>query len=123
MAISSSLSASLSAYTDKIGQMTVIAPRGWRCSALIGADGSEGITVFPPGTTTASPEAIRGIETSACYGCTTGQACALFPAAARAWRASFHSPCPAHRPAAESVDRLSATVVAFEDPAFVKGER
>jgi hypothetical protein len=121
LAVATPLSGSLAAYTDTQGSMTVIAPRGWRCSATYGADGSGGVRVFPRGHASAG-ETIVGGETSACYGCTTGQACALFAAAARAYRSSFPGACPVRRPARETIARLSSTVVAFEDPPHIRGE-
>jgi len=66
-------------------------------------------------------EAVVARETSVCYGCTTGQACVFFQAAAKANEAAYHIPCDAHKPRQESVDQLSPTVVAFEDPPGVKG--
>lgn len=123
LAVATPLTSSLAAYTDTQGYMTVIGPRRWKCSASYGADGSGGVDVFPRGSTAMSTrEGIFGSETSACYGCTVGQACALFPAAARANQTTYHAPCTAHRPTRESVSQLSATVVAFEDPPYVKGE-
>ena len=119
LSISTPLAASLAAYTDGEGLMAVAAPRGWRCSAAIGADGSGQVRVVPPKP---AREVVVGSETSACYGCTTGQACALFPAAARAYQAAYHSACPARRPPREAVYYLSKTLVAFEDPPYVKGE-
>jgi hypothetical protein len=119
LAVPSALASSLAAYTDTQGYMTVIAPRGWRCSATYGADGSGGVRVEPRRSTR---EGVVAGETSACFGCTTGQACALFSAAARAYTAAYHGACPERRPPQESVYRLSATVVAFEDPPYVKGE-
>ena len=123
LSISTPLASSLAAYTDTQGLMTVIGPRGWKCSASYGADGSGGVTVFPRGSSATSPvEGIVAGETSACYGCTTGQACALFPTAEEAFQAAYRYACPAHRPPRESIYRLSKTVVAFEDPSYVKGE-
>lgn len=113
----------LAAYTDREGYMTVLAPRGWRCSADYGADGSGGLSVMPAGAATGSRvEAVVAGETSVCYSCTNGQACALFPAAALAYRSAYGSACPGRRPPRESVVRLSAKLVAFEDPAFVRGD-
>ena len=122
LAITTPLARSLAAYTDTQGLMTVVGPRGWRCSASYGADGSGGVTVTPRGSHPSEQEGIVGGETSACYSCRVGQACPLFPDAARALRAAYRQPCPSHRPARESVDRLSSTVVAFEDPPYVKGD-
>jgi hypothetical protein len=123
LAASTPLANSLAAYTDTQGYMTVIGPRRWRCAANYGADGGGGVSVFPKGSLTASGgEAIVTHETSACVGCTAEQACALFPAAASAYRAIWGSPCPTHRPKQESIHRLSARVVTFEDPPSVKGD-
>jgi hypothetical protein len=122
LAVSTALAGSLSAYTDTQGYMTVIAPRRWRCSASYGADGSGGVRVLPKGASVSKKEGIAASETSACFGCTTAQACALFPAAATAYRSAYNLPCPARRPPRESAYRLSKTVVAFEDPPYVKGE-
>ncbi len=121
LAVVTPLSGSLAAYTDRQGYMTVAGPRGWRCSASYGADGSGGVRVFPGGRASLQ-EGIVGAETSACFGCTSAQACALFPLAARAYRSAYPGPCPARRPARETISRLSPTVVAFEDPAHVQGE-
>ena len=122
LAAATPLSTSLAAYTDTQGYMTVVGPRGWKCSASYGADGSGDVRVFPPSAATPKQEGIVGSETSACYGCTTGQACALFPAAAKAYQSAYQGACPSHRPPRETTYRLSATVVAFEDPPYVKGE-
>jgi hypothetical protein len=117
------LARSLAAYTDTQGYMTVVAPRQWRCSASYGADGSGGVSVYPQASISASGgEAVVGSETSACFGCTVGQACVFFPAAARAYSSTFGSACPHHRPRREAVTHLSATVVAFKDPPYVKGD-
>ena len=41
--------AELAIYTDDQGRMRLLAPRSWSCSAMYGADGSGGITVYPTG--------------------------------------------------------------------------
>jgi len=120
--VATPLAGSLAAYTDRQGYLTVVGPRGWNCAASYGADGSGGVSVFPRGASATSIEAIAGSETSVCYGCTTGRACVFFPAAAKAYPVAYQSACPARKPRRESTDRLSATVIAFEDPPFVKGE-
>ena len=74
--VGTALSGSLAAYADTQGYVTVIAPRGWRCSAGYGVDGSGGLRVAPRGS---AREGIVASETSACSMCTTGQACALLP--------------------------------------------
>jgi hypothetical protein len=123
LAVSTRLASSLAAYTDTQGYVTVIGLREWKCSANYGADGVGGVSISPKGSVAASGgEAIVARETSACAGCTAGQACALFPAAARAYRAIWGSPCPTHRPKQESIHALNTRVVAFTDPPYVKGD-
>jgi hypothetical protein len=112
----------LSLYADTQGIMELLGPKGWSCAAFYGADGSGGITVYPPGAGQSSPAAIDGSETSACFGCTLGQACPLFPDAAKAYRTGFGQACPTRPPAAETVMPITAGIVSFEDPPGVKGD-
>src|SRR6516225_9063931 len=78
--------AELAIYTDDQGRMRLLAPRSWSCSAMYGADGSGGITVYPTGesvpsdwgagwkiSATSPVQAVIGSQTSACFGCTVGQ--------------------------------------------------
>jgi hypothetical protein len=37
------------ACTDERGLVRVLAPRGWSCNAMFGADGSGGVALYPPG--------------------------------------------------------------------------
>lgn len=122
VAVPQALAADLSLYGDTQGVMEILAPKGWSCTADYGADGSGGVSVYPHGAGPSSPIAIAGSQTSACYGCTLSQACPLFAAAAKAWRSAFRLPCPGRRPAAEKVVLVAAGIVAFEDPAGVKGD-
>ena len=125
----------LAVYTDSQGLMRLLAPRGWSCSAQYGADGSGGVAVYPAGEhipsawgagwqlSTSSPvQAVFGSQTSACVGCAEGQACALFPSAAKDFMSHFGRPCPGIRPATETTTQLSAGVAAFTDPAGVSGD-
>lgn len=122
-------------YTDKWGTMRLIGPRHWSCQAAYGADGSGGVAVYPAGQpipsnwgagwklpSSSTVQAVIGNETSACTGCSEGQACPLFASAAKDFLDQIGRPCPATRPVAENVDRLSAGVVAFEDPPGVVGD-
>jgi hypothetical protein len=63
-----------------------------------------------------------GSETSACAGCTVGQACPLFPAAATAYQTEFGRPCPKSRPEAETEAVLSPGIAAFDDPPGLSGD-
>ena len=125
----------LAVYADTAGNMMVVGPVGWRCTALYGADGSGGVIVFPPGESVldspgavwhvpvGSPlQAILGSETSACQGCAVGQACPLFTAAARDYQSDFGRPCPVARNAAEQMFMIGTGVAGFEDPAGVAGD-
>lgn len=134
MAVPRALAAQLAVYADDEGIMGLVGPKGWSCAAFYGADGSGGVVVYPRGETlprswtarwplarTSAEAAIVGLESSACYGCTLAQACRLFLSAATAWRTAFGQACPA-RPAAESVARIGAGIVIFEDPPGVEGD-
>lgn len=128
------LAGGLAVYADDQGIMALVGPKGWSCAASYGADGSGGVVVYPAGerlpkvwaagwplTQASTDAAIAGLESSACYSCTLAQACRLFPTAATAWRGAFGTPCPA-RPAAETVLRLAAGIVSFDDPPGVRGD-
>jgi hypothetical protein len=135
VAVPRALAARLAVYADDVGVMELVGPKGWSCAASYGADGSGGLVVFPRGervspswaagwplARTSTEAAIAGLESSACYSCTLAQACRLFPSAATAWRsAGFGRACPA-RPAAESVVRVGAGIVIFEDPPGIQGD-
>jgi hypothetical protein len=123
------LTTSLSVYTDANGVLRVVGPRGWTCQAKVAADGSAQVVVVPPGNTPTvsgpyqadGAAAVAASTTSACAGCTVGQACPLFPAAATAYQSEFGAPCPHTRPAAEQVFTVSSTVMGFSDPPQVAG--
>jgi hypothetical protein len=127
------MAAGLAVYADTQGKMELVGPRGWRCAAAYGADGSGGVVVYPPGTAAPrTPNAvwklgqttvmgIYGTESSACSTCTLSQACPLFPAAAKALRSYLGHGCAA-RPAAEIVTTLSSGIVSFEDPPGIHGD-
>lgn len=119
----------LAVYSDDQGYMMLLAPRGWSCSAGYGADGSGGVAVFPAGERVpakvpadSAVEEVTGGETSACSGCTLGQACVLFATAASEFTKYFGRSCPTSRPPAETVAQLTAGLVAFADPPGVSGD-
>jgi len=128
--IAASLAARVALYVDNQASMRLLAPRGWHCAAQFGADGSGGVQVYPPGQPPPSGassfptlrEAVLGLQTSVCVGCTEGQACPLFTQAAAAYHRDFMATCPLTRPAREAVHRLGATVVGFTDPPGVRGD-
>jgi hypothetical protein len=132
-AVPSAVAARLAVYADTRGTMALVGPKGWSCAAAYGADGSGGVVIYPPGTPApltaeavwklgqATAMGIYGTESSACYTCTLGQACPLFPAAARTFRSYLGHGCGT-RPAAETVTPVSSGIVSFEDPPGVRGD-
>ena len=63
----------------------VLAPRGWDCQVQVGADGTTGVDVYPPGTSPTPSgtghEEVQAASDSACQGCVYSTVCALVPAA------------------------------------------
>ncbi|MGA2519930.1 MAG: hypothetical protein ABSG81_03820 [Acidimicrobiales bacterium] len=132
--VPSNLADTLAVYSDTQGFMKVVGPRAWSCTALLAADGSGGVAVYPPAqplppswssqwhlAAGSAVEAIVADETSACVGCTVGQACPLFASARSAYDSEIGRPCPT-RPAQEWVGQESAGIVSFEDPPGVAGD-
>jgi hypothetical protein len=133
--IPGSQASQLAVYRDNQGTMELLAPRGWVCAAGYGADGSGGVAVYPVGQSlpaswaagwklspSSTVSAIVGVETSACQGCTNGQACPLFTSAASAFLTQLGHTCPDVRPPSETVHQIGAGVVGFQDPPGVSGD-
>jgi hypothetical protein len=101
------------------GTPIVLAPHGFACTALVGADGGVHVQLAPPGDPGAAktgPAVDVEVE-GACVSCITAVACGLFPSAAR----DNGFPCKTPHPARERVAKLLPTVHAFIDPAGVQG--
>jgi hypothetical protein len=101
------------------GTPIVLAPRGYACTALVGADGGVHVQLAPagiPGASKTGPAVDVEVE-GACVSCITAVACGLFPTAAK----DNGVPCKTPRPARERVAKLLPTVRAFIDPAGVRG--
>ena len=105
--LSSSRTAGLRFYGNN--ELLVLAPARWRCSGLIGADGSAGMRITR-GERTISVQAVPYTS-----GVGASEACPLFA------DARPPAPCAQHPPPQEVITRLSATEVAFEDPPGVRG--
>ena len=128
VAVPQNLADQLAVYSDQQGLMKLIGPQGWICSASIGADGSGSVFVHPLGQGNPQTEShpgpndqyITGGQTSACVGCTEGQACPLFASAAADYERDYQMKCPPP-PATQSVVSLSPGVVAYEIPAGTTG--
>lgn len=115
----------LSFYSN--GLLTLLAPAGWTCRALVAADGGERLDAYPPGgpdlsTTPAAP----GTELVQIDGEWTGHGpgalfiCPLFPSSPAATFMHGSPPCP-QAPPGQMVTPITADVVGFRDPAGTKG--
>jgi hypothetical protein len=117
----------LSFYSN--GLNTVLAPAGWRCGALVAADGGQVLSVYPPGkpdySTRIAPKGAQLVQVDVDY---TGHlpggelVCGLFPhsAAAAAVRGSGGLAC-AGGSSRERIDDLTKDITTFVDPAGVTG--
>src|SRR5262249_46259837 len=116
------VAAQVAAYSD--GEWLVLAPRGWRCRGLIGADGTGYLAAYPPGERGSTfarprapaPQAVVLQTVPGCAGCAGALACGLFPGVHLQGR-----PCAAHRAARERVTARGRDVRAFVDPPGVRG--
>jgi hypothetical protein len=133
--LSGATSADLVAYVNKQG-VTAIAPSGWSCSSIVGADGGESIVVHPTGS--ANPlDAVRGTPSSeqgvtmelqpSCQGCAADLICTLFPTSPVVQfyygtnGRGINGSCPP-KPANEQVVRAGSDTVRFTDPPNVVGQ-
>jgi hypothetical protein len=115
-------------YSDTHSILMLPAPKGWTCKASFGADGSGDMTIVPAGETLptgalapdSSDRAITAGETGGSPVIAAVQACSFFPAAAAATEADLEQACSSI-PASQSLDHISPSAVAFEDPAGTVG--
>jgi hypothetical protein len=112
------------------GRLTVLAPSGWACGALVAGDGGERLDVYPPGKPDYAAELPpKGAELVEIQGEYTGHipgaqlVCHLFPHSAAASEVNQDGlPGPECRaPTGEKTIQLTPDVVAFNDPAGVTG--
>lgn len=135
MSLPGGVAEQLSYYSDSTRSvLPILAPRGWNCSAGVGADGTVAVDVFPSGTSNKRSDA-QGVYASAipgCQGCISETACPLVPSAVEG-SLSLYSPCPYKRPRAEEVrwamgspntpaSDYTYDVVYFTDPPGVAGD-
>jgi hypothetical protein len=100
------------------GWVTVIAPRGWRCSGATGATGALLIAVAPnarAGDLHPKALAVTAYFGSPGTGEVGGVACPFWPNV----RDRPNPRCPV--PVGERVSRVGTSAIAFEDPAHVSG--
>jgi len=115
----------LSFYSN--GLLTVLAPTGWTCGALVAADGGQRLDAYPAGQPDYSAqEAPPGAELVQLDVDYTGHGpgalliCPLFPGSPAVTFLQGAPPCPT-RPSAETTTHLTDDIVAFRDPPGVKG--
>ena len=122
--VSDAVAAQVTFYGN--GMLVLLGPRGWRCSAAVGVDGSSSMSITPPdqgipsGTPPPDAQAITASTAGACVGCVATMACAIFP---EAWNL-FAQPgltCPDTIPAGERITRPMPQSAVFEDPPGVAG--
>jgi hypothetical protein len=112
----------VSLYTDPSDRVELLAPNGWRCSAVYGADGGGGISVYPAGLTKgADAQGISLSANPACEFCRLSMACPYFAEARREWRQTYEGTCSGPPPRREIVRPVSTTLVEITDPPGVKG--
>jgi hypothetical protein len=119
----------LAYYTDMTRSLRpILGPRGWVCSAGVGADGGWGITIYPKGGSANGPTGVEA-GSSSCFGCVYSTVCPLIPHVA----AEIHFPqphCRASRPRRQVLTWIRGSpgfsvsgndVVRIVDPPGVKG--
>ena len=122
-------------YSDQSRSVQpVLGPKGWSCTASIGADGSTVLALLPPGgpnvaivpgSPTTDKEFVYAYSPSACQGCIANLVCSVFPSAIEQLGYAGQS-CPT-LPPAETDEFSSGSVaagygtVAFVDPPGVQG--
>ena len=128
--VSATEARTLGYYSDDVRSVQpILAPRGWSCNAEVGADGTTGIDIYPPGTSAGGAQEVSAQSNAECQGCTYNLVCGFVPAAAQQLGYS-DEPCTGMRPTAESVhfEQGSASdpgdhvsdVIEFQDPPSVK---
>ena len=114
----------LAFYSDQ-SALIVLGPRGWGCSAQVGADNSQRLEIRPVGSP-AGPTATKGPAVFAyhsgggCVGCAAQVACSFFPERVAAASKDFNCKPPAP-PKGETLVRPDVLSALVSDPPHVKG--
>jgi hypothetical protein len=125
--LADSLAEGLVAYVNT-GGTTLVGPKGWQCKSAIGADGTEGISVYPQGGS--DPLSYRHGSTGqgvtmqligGCQGCVADMVCALFPKA-KIVREYQYVGCSTPNPTAQEINSVSPSTILFKDGPGVKGQ-
>lgn len=117
--------AELTAYASSAGSV-LIGPRGWKCKATMGVDGTQQIGLTPPGSGKAAwfakagdPVILESIV-PACAGCISSMICPFFPQEEVVRAYTRYEPCPKVAEG-ERVSYLSGSTITFVDPVGVEG--
>jgi hypothetical protein len=122
--ISASDANRLGQYTDRLGRVAVLAPRGWSCAASFGADGSGLLVAYPAGgsfdftTLTHDGPIVAAFTDGACTGCAAASLCGAFGVASTAM-----GPCSRPAVAGETRTKRDTHTIEFVDPPGVEGVR
>lgn len=132
----------LSEYSDSSRSLTpLLGPKGWHCEVSVGADGSIGLSVIPPGEALPEPftsvpnkdEAVSATSPSACQSCVYDLAPPVIQAVAHTSLAHDYGRCPATAPKTQteswvrgspsqvSSGKAFSVAVAFADPPGTNG--
>lgn len=93
-----------------------IAPKGWTGSAVVGADASTLVTLYPANGSAKSGPRLRYVDSGGCAGCALGEASPYFPSAKQAWKESFEGETPDARPRGIKLIRVSPTLAMYALP-------
>jgi hypothetical protein len=119
----------LTAYVNST-DITLAAPKGWRCGSLVGMDGTLTMSVYPPGQkdplASGSDSTGQGVTAqliTGCQGCVHDLVCSVFPSAhvVRTY-ARQGTTCPTPNPTAQTAQSLGPNAILFIDPPRVKGQ-
>jgi hypothetical protein len=122
VALSKKNAARLAFYSN--GFMTVLGPRGWACQAVVAADGSKAIEVYPPGSAPAgslpSPnvpaESVYAVDDYTGHGPGALLVCPYFPNSPAASFFNGGPPSCSAVPAGATITHVTAETVVFRLP-------
>lgn len=121
--VPSSLAHKLSFYTDSYGQVQpLLGPSGWKCTAVVGADGTYGITLFPHNGS--HGERIEADSDGPCLSCVSQDACPWLNKTLRKWYDTVPSLCLFAGQVSHIISIMpdtSAAIVQVTDPPGVLG--
>lgn len=113
-----SVSGELAAYG--VAGTVVVGPASWTGRGQVGADGSAGFTLAPPGVSPGSGAEMIYQFDGACVGCTWGDASAYFPAVAAALPSAGVGPASSPPPGLQT-EPLAAGLIGFSLPDSISG--